>query len=68
MSESHPDSAAIDRIGTRHITKHFGMTRQAVSYWRKNGVPRQYRKFLRELGEQLGKPVPEMNKMRDRQQ
>jgi hypothetical protein len=51
---SHPDAPAIDLVGTDAIMDHFAISRQAVSYWRKSGVPKQHRKSLIMLGESLG--------------
>lgn len=51
--KAHPDAAAIDRIGTQALMDHFSITRQSVSYWRRNGIPRQYRKALILFGESL---------------
>lgn len=62
----HPDAAAIDRIGTAAIMEHFEITRQAVFYWRRSGVPKNCRKALAKLGEDAGHPMPEMAMMRDR--
>lgn len=61
MDTPHTHAAAIDRIGTKAIMQHFDITRQAVSHWRRNGVPRQYLRPMVLLGESLGKPVPEVN-------
>ena len=64
---NHPDAAAIDRIGTDAIMTHFDISRQAVSYWRMQGVPKQHRNSLAMLGEGGGHDMPEMRQMRDRQ-
>lgn len=66
MSKHHPDAPAIDRVGTAAIIAHFDVTRQTVSYWRKNGVPKHHRKTLAMLGAVAGKEMPEMREMRDR--
>lgn len=66
MSKRHPDAAAIDRVGSKAIIAHFGITRQALSYWRKNGVPKPHRKTLAMLGAIGGHAMPEMAEMRDR--
>lgn len=65
--EKHPDAAAIDRIGTRAITKHFGIARQSVQYWREKGVPKHFRKALAYFAKQNGVDLPEMAQMRDRE-
>jgi hypothetical protein len=66
MPKLHPDSAAIDRIGVAIVSEHFYITRQAVHYWRRAGVPKRYRRMILALGEKLGIEVPEMRQMRDR--
>lgn len=63
----HPDSAAVDRVGTRAIREHFEITRQSVAYWRQHGVPKSFRKPLKLFAESKGVQVPEMSKMRDRE-
>ena len=50
----HPDAAAVDRIGTSDLMEHFSITRQAVSHWRRNGIPRTYRNAVVLYGESLG--------------
>ena len=60
----HPDAAAIDRLGLAPIVSHFGVTRQAVSYWRYNGVPKPHRKTLAMLGAVAGIDMPEMRTIR----
>jgi hypothetical protein len=66
MTKHHPDAAAIDRVGVPAIVAHFGITKQAVSYWRRNGVPKPHRKTLAMLGAVAGHAMPEMTEMRDR--
>lgn len=66
MSKDHPDSAAIDRVGTSAIMAHFEITRQSVHQWRRAGVPKQHRKSLALLGESMKLEMPEMKLMRDR--
>ena len=66
METLHPDAPAIDRLGTEVIRDHFDITRQAVFYWRRAGVPKQHRKSLAKLGEERGHEMPEMSRMRDR--
>ena len=51
--KAHPDAAAIDRIGTAALMEHFNITRQAIFYWRRNGIPRTYRKAVVLYGESL---------------
>lgn len=63
---SHPDAPAIDRLGTRLIRSRIDVTRQAIAYWRKKGVPKEHRKTLREIAKEEGYEVPELRKMRDR--
>jgi hypothetical protein len=58
----HNDAAAIDRLGRDRIEEHFGITRQAIDYWRKNGVPKPHRKTLAMLGALAGIEMPEMTK------
>jgi hypothetical protein len=50
----HPDSAAVDRVGTANIVEHFQITPQAVSKWRRDGVPKVARHPLVALGQRLG--------------
>jgi hypothetical protein len=63
----HPDSAAVDRVGTRAIREHFGITRQSIAYWREKGVPKHFRKPLKLFAESKGVQLPEMSQMRDRE-
>lgn len=67
MNALHPDAAAIDRVGREAILDYFGITRQALHYWRRNGVPRPHRKTLGMLGAMAGHAMPEMQEMRDRE-
>jgi hypothetical protein len=62
----HPDAEAIDRVGRDAILNHFQISRQALSYWRRNGVPKQHRTTLAMLGAVAGHDMPEMRMMRDR--
>lgn len=64
METNHPDAEAIDRVGEEAIKAHFGISRQAIHYWRKNGVPDMHRKTLAMLGAIAGKPMPEMQEKR----
>lgn len=64
METLHPDAPAIDRVGLDAIREHFDITRQAVFYWRRAGVPRQHRKSLAMLGENAGHAMPEMRETR----
>jgi hypothetical protein len=66
MTTLHPDAAAIDRVGEQAILEHFQMTRQALSYWRRKGVPHMHRKTLAMLGAVGGHPMPEMREQRVR--
>jgi hypothetical protein len=66
MTKFHSDSEAIDRIGTPVIVEHLGVTRQAVFYWRRQGVPNDWRDPLARLGKRLGHEMPEMKTKRDR--
>ena len=45
------DAQAIDRIGADVIRDHFGISRQALHYWRKNGIPDRHRNSLAALAE-----------------
>ena len=67
MADKHPDAAAIDRLDTNAICERFKVTRQAVSYWRREGVPYRYRKAMHALGKEWGVDMPEMRRMRDRE-
>lgn len=60
MATLHPDSAAIDRIGGPIIREHFGLTRGAIFYWRRNGVPDAYRREMISLGKRHKVEMPEM--------
>lgn len=60
MKTFHPDSEAIDRVGRRLIRDHFEITRQALAYWRRNGVPKQHRKPLALLGHVHGKDMKDL--------
>lgn len=64
MADKHPDAAAIDRIGTAAIMEHFQLSRQSVSYWRREGVPKRHRKTLAMLGAVAGHDVSELRNMR----
>ena len=66
-TQRHPDSAAIDRVGANAVYNHFGITRQALAYWRKKGVPPVHRKTLAMLGAVAGHDMPEMRQMRERE-
>ena len=63
-NEKHPDTLAIDRVGEAAIYAHFGITRQALHYWRTKGVPDVHRKTLAMLGAVAGQPMPEMSSKR----
>ena len=67
MADLHPDAPAIDRIGVAAIRERFNITRQAVFYWRRKGVPRSYRKEMAALARSEGCEAPEMRQMRDRE-
>lgn len=41
--DAQRDSAIIDRIGRKLIMEHFGISRQAVHHWCKNGIPDRHR-------------------------
>lgn len=60
MKTYHPDAAAIDRVGFEAIQAHFGVSRQALNYWRRNGVPNRHRKTLAMLCAVSGSPAPEL--------
>lgn len=66
MATYHPDAAAIDRVGRKVIMDHFGVSHQAITYWRKTGVPKPHRKTLALLGAVAGVAMPEMNEPRER--
>jgi len=61
MDKRHPDADAIDRLGVKAINAHFGISRQAIAYWRAHGVPKQHRKTLAMLGAVAGHAMPEMS-------
>ena len=56
----HPDAAAIDRLGRERIQDHFGISRQAIDYWSRNGIPKPHRKTMAMLGALAGVEMPEM--------
>ena len=56
----HPDSSAIDRVGTTPIVEHFQVTKQAVSYWRRAGIPKQHRRPLALLGKVQGHDMSDL--------
>lgn len=60
MSIRHPHAAAIDRLGYEAIKEHFGISRQAVAYWKRNGVPDMHRKTLSMLGAVGGVDMSEL--------
>jgi hypothetical protein len=60
MQDLHPDSAAIDRIGTRAIIEHFKIKRQSVFYWRRTGVPRTCLNPVVLLGKQMGHDMTDL--------
>lgn len=66
MTDYHPDAAAIARVGSRAIIAHFDISRAALSYWRRHGVPKRHRKTLAMLGAVGGHAMPEMLEDRDR--
>jgi hypothetical protein len=53
-TKRHPDSAALERVGTPALMEHFQVTRQSLAYWRRVGVPKPHRKSLIHLGRLLG--------------
>lgn len=59
-TKQHPHAAAIDRVGLEAIQAHFGISRQAVHYWRTKGVPAMHRKTLAMLGAVGGHSMPEL--------
>lgn len=63
-NQHHPDAAAIDRLGVEPIMSHFEISRQAISYWRRKGVPKQHRKTLAMLGAVAGVDMPELRQGR----
>ncbi len=66
MTTLHPDSQAIDRLGVLAVRLHFGMTRHAVYYWRRKGVPVEHRRALIALGRRLGDEMAEIKIKHDR--
>lgn len=58
----HPHATAIEKIGLAAIQQHFGITRQAVHYWKKNGVPAVHLKTLAMLAAVGGHDTPELRK------
>lgn len=59
-NKPHPHAAAVDRVGLDAIQAHFGISRQAVHYWRTKGVPPMHRKTLAMLGAIAGHSMPEL--------
>jgi hypothetical protein len=66
MKALHLDSSAIDRVGVPTVRAHFGISRQVIFYWRRQGVPNEHRKELALLGRKLGHEMPEMKIKRER--
>lgn len=64
--QTHPDAAAIDRLGFPRIKAHFNISRQAFHYWRANGVPKMHRNTLVMVARIHGVPMPEMDLERGR--
>ena len=60
MEQLHEHATAIDRVGREAIMAHFGISRQAIDYWRKNGVPPRHRKTLAMLGAVAGHDMKEV--------
>ena len=54
MAKKHPHAEAIDRIGMQRIRSHFNISRQAVAYWRREGVPKPHLNSLMALAEVNG--------------
>lgn len=63
METMHTDAAAVDRLGRGRIMSHFNISRQAIDYWRKHGVPKRHRKTLAMLGVLNGVPMKEMEEV-----
>lgn len=63
MESSHDDSAAIDAMGgPTAVAAIFGISPQAVSQWRRNGIPRVSRMYLEVKRPDLfSLPVPQTN-------
>lgn len=60
MKPRHPHADAIERVGYPAIMAHFGVSRQALHYWKKKGVPERHRKTLAMLGAVAGHAMPEL--------
>ena len=58
-ADVHPDSAAIDAIGGSTVLARLcGVTSQAVSQWRRKGIPKPWRMYLRLLKPEAFGPGP----------
>lgn len=58
--EKHPHTPAIERIGRRKLMDHFNISRQAISLWTVNGVPKLLLASVRTLAAVNGVHVPEL--------
>ena len=56
-NEPHPHAAVVEALGRDVIQDQFGITRQAIDYWCKNGIPKQYHKTIAMLGVMRGSAV-----------
>lgn len=64
MATLHHHAPAIDRLGIPVLRSTFDMSRQAIHYWRRRGVPNEHRPRLFKLAAELRIKVPELNKPR----
>lgn len=56
----HPHAPAIERIGRAALMGHFNISRQAISLWTRNGVPKLLLNSVRTLAAVNGVPAPEL--------
>lgn len=61
MDKLHPHAAAIDRLGHPRIKAHYNISKQAIAYWRKKGVPKMHHNTLLMLAASAGVQMPELN-------
>lgn len=57
MASSHEQ--LIDTLGRKVVRQRYGLTRQALYYWRKRGVPHSHRVAVAKLAAENGVVVPQ---------
>lgn len=56
----HPHTPAIERIGRPALMSHFNISKQAISKWTANGVPKLLLNSVRTFAAVRGVHVPEL--------